>query len=75
MPLTPEQVKTLRAVLEKDYHFAVHEKYLHTRQSPQNQLICHLADFVRDEDDENALLIVYYAGHGRVGKGKLFLQG
>ncbi|KIW68870.1 hypothetical protein PV04_04785 [Phialophora macrospora] len=74
---TREEVRSLRRVLEEQYRFSVYEKYLHTRDGTpaRHQLNCHLAEFVRKEDDKNALLIVYYAGHGRVGKGKLWLEG
>jgi hypothetical protein len=77
--LTSIKVQSLSEVFNRDYHFSVHEKFLNTREPADNQLNCHLADFVRQEDDKNALLIVYYAGHGRVGKGKskrkLYIEG
>ena len=31
---------------------------------PRHQLAQHLATFVRQADGDNALMIVYYAGHG-----------
>jgi hypothetical protein len=71
------QVRSLRQVFEERYRFSVHEEYLHTQGGvpARHQLNCHLAEFVKKEDGKNSLLIVYYAGHGRVGKGKLWLEG
>ncbi len=43
----------------------------------QVQINKHLATFVYDEDDEDTLLIVYYAGHGTPDSvtGRLLLAG
>jgi hypothetical protein len=43
----------------------------------QVQINKHLADFVYDEDEEDTLLIIYYAGHGTPDSvtGRLLLAG
>ena len=46
------------------------------KKSPQVLLQKYLADFVYKEDEEDSLLIVYYAGHGNPGSdGELVLTG
>lgn len=60
----------LKEVFEKDYQFTVVETFLDKNVGPQKQLNKHLAAFVADYDDEDTLLIVYYAGHGWSKKSK-----
>lgn len=78
--LTYLQIKDLRSVLEKLYRFTVLEQSLNPttekKKSPQLLLQKCLADFVYKEDEEDSLLIVYYAGHGNPGSdGELVLTG
>ncbi|KAJ9603891.1 hypothetical protein H2200_011413 [Cladophialophora chaetospira] len=72
---TTKEVAELRKVFEDSYHFKVYEESLHTGKRADHQVALHLAKFVHDEDVENSLLIVYYAGHGWPEGGKLYLQG
>jgi hypothetical protein len=46
----------------------VKKQLVDSKQSPQIQVQKILVDFVYEHDDENTLLIVYYAGHGVPGK-------
>lgn len=62
--LTSGQVFALRDVFQQDYRFKVITQKLDTRSYPEPQAFRHLSNFVYEEDDENGLLIVYYAGHG-----------
>jgi hypothetical protein len=64
------QVAELRDVLEKEYKFLVVEILLDKTGGPQKQLNKHLASFVHDHDDEDTLLVIYYAGHGWRKKNK-----
>jgi hypothetical protein len=81
---TREEVDALEAVFKNIFRYTVEKKQLVAgKQSPQIQVQKILVDFVYEFDDENTLLIVYYAGHGVPGKQKgegpgsmnLLLQG
>jgi len=65
--------------LRKDYNYKVSNIKLDTshKHTPQVQLTGAVSDFVRREDDNHTLLIVYYAGHGSPGKspGQLKMMG
>lgn len=39
------------------------------KKHPQTQINLYLAEFVHTHDDPNTLLIVYYAGHGKLTDG------
>jgi hypothetical protein len=65
----------LRKVFEDIYRFKVCEQRLNSQKRVDHQLRKHLSNFVHDGDADNALLIVYYAGHGLPEGGKLWLQG
>ncbi|KAK5694841.1 Phosphatidylinositol-4-phosphate 5-kinase [Elasticomyces elasticus] len=54
----------LKSVFEGLYGFEVHEKTLNLETKAQHQASSILADFVRTQDAEQGLLIIYYAGHG-----------
>jgi Caspase domain len=58
------QVDRLSDVLRERYNFKVTEKKLNTRKKAQLQISKHLSKFVHDEDDDDTLFIIYYAGHG-----------
>ncbi|KAB8303958.1 hypothetical protein EYC80_005316 [Monilinia laxa] len=62
---------------DDDLHVAQEVSYLLLEQRPQVQVKSFLDDFVQDHDDRNTLLIVYYAGHAKLGdrKGVLNLTG
>ncbi|KAF7503041.1 hypothetical protein GJ744_004679 [Endocarpon pusillum] len=58
------EVDRLKTVLSGRYKFHVTERKLNTKKMAQLQINMHLANFLYQEDDENTLLIIYYAGHG-----------
>jgi hypothetical protein len=49
----------------KTYHFSVRQRKIETRKGRpvKHQIDLHLAQLIHDEDDEDVLLIIYYAGH------------
>lgn len=63
-----KQIEDLKDVFENTYHFTVRQKQLETgrdgKADPSAQLNHHLAQFIYEEDKDDSLLIVYYAGHG-----------
>ena len=69
------QVDQLGRLFKRRYKFRVTERKLNTQKSAQLQIHMHLATWVCNEDDENTLLILYYAGHGTPdrGTGRLLL--
>jgi len=66
-------------VFKKTYNFVVEFVRIDSREKalPQNQANFAVASFVRNNDQEDALFIVYYAGHGSLGKnmGDLNMTG
>lgn len=44
------------------------------RRKPQHQLNSHISDFIRDHDDPQNLLIIYYTGHGVYSDKKKCLE-
>lgn len=70
------QLLKLRRILQNSYHFSVRFERMHAQICPQMQAAEHVGDFVREEDQSERLLVVYYAGHGRAGKdSRLVLAG
>ncbi|RAL62830.1 hypothetical protein DID88_004672 [Monilinia fructigena] len=73
------KVKELDDVFRNTFGYKTSQKVLRqdSEQHPQVQINTYLAEFVQDHDDQNTLLIVYYAGHGKLGdrKGVLNLTG
>jgi len=64
------KVDKLATLFSKTYGFKVYNKKLGTTpQKPELQARAHLARFAEKENAEDALLIVYYAGHGSGGHG------
>ena len=63
---TKAEIDQLAEVFETKYNYRVWKRSLHTKQGrkPQLQLNEHLASFCNAENGPNALLIIYYAGHG-----------
>jgi hypothetical protein len=61
------------------YNFDVTSVHIDSRQKglPQIQANQAVANFVAENDQEDALFIVYYAGHGSLGKnmGDLNMSG
>jgi hypothetical protein len=61
------------------YNFDVESVYIDSREKmlPQVQANLAVANFVAKNDTEGALFIVYYAGHGSLGKnmGDLNMSG
>jgi hypothetical protein len=77
--LSNPKVDRLEAVFKNRYNFTVRKRRLHTLQGKpaRNQMNLHLAQFVLDEDGQDTLLIIYYAGHGirNIKPGELTLVG
>jgi len=66
---TGDEVEALGAVFRNLFRYTVVKKQLVAgKQEPHIQVQKILVDFVYEYDDENTLLIVYYAGHGVPGK-------
>ncbi|TGO63706.1 hypothetical protein BCON_0011g00480 [Botryotinia convoluta] len=63
-----EQVADLENVFRDIFKYKTTQKILqqNPRKHPQVQINLYLAQFVADHDDLNTLLIVYYAGHGKL---------
>jgi hypothetical protein len=82
---TGDEVDNLEAVFKNLYNYHVTKAQLlgedKTDKEPQLQVQKILTDFVYQHDNQNTLLIVYYAGHGVPGKvedggsGGLYLAG
>jgi hypothetical protein len=66
------KVEELAAVFREEYKFEVQIELLH-RPKPQLLLKKIIIDFLIKYDDPDALLIIYYAGHGWSQKGTLSL--
>ena len=64
-------------VFENRYHFKVLKRSLNPdgdERVPQKWLQKYLVDFVHEEDKEDSLLTIYYAGHSNPGlNGELIL--
>ena len=73
------QVLGLQKLFESDYGFKVYNRQLNIKKRPTPQALKHLAEFVDEEDAEQGLLIIYYAGHGfgdeDVNSGDMRLAG
>jgi len=66
---TGTEVDALEAVFVNVYRYTVVKKQLvEGKHNPQHQVLKILIEFVEAHDDENTLLIVYYAGHGLPGQ-------
>jgi hypothetical protein len=73
-----EQIDRLQNLFVEAFHFDIVRKTLtHDGRPAQAQVNFHLSEFVYQHGDTHALLIVYYAGHGRPGEssGDLRLPG
>lgn len=74
-----EEVSELKRTFENRFNYHVEIKYLDERagRSCQVQVNTKVQAFIGDHDHPTALLIVYYAGHGRPGSyfGSLTLHG
>lgn len=72
------QIADLKEVFQKKYNFNVTRGVLNPPDNKDVTLRIHmlLANFVYEHDADDALLIIYYAGHGNPGKdGELMLGG
>ena len=75
---TESEVEDLKAVLETrfGYHTTVEHLNARIKKKPQAQLNSKVAMFVESYNDPDTLLIIYYAGHGKLGaNGDLYLHG
>ena len=61
------------------YGFKVYNRKINVNGGPTEDLSKHLTEFVAEEDVEDGLLIIYYAGHGIARKdtrpGDIILAG
>ena len=66
---TQGEVNRLKEVFTQDFHYRTHTEYLDAtiEKRLQVQVNAKVAAFVAAHDGSDALLIVYYAGHGRPG--------
>jgi hypothetical protein len=73
------KVQRLKSVFENIYNYNVESFLIDSRRPalPQAQANLAVANFVNLNDQEDALFIVYYAGHGAPGKeqGHLNMSG
>ena len=57
----------------------MYNRQIDVKKRPQQQALAHLATFVYEEDDEQGLLVIYYAGHGysdvNMKSGDMMLAG
>lgn len=58
------QIEDLAGVIVKDYGWEIISCVLDSKDNPKLELLMKLTAFVRANDKEGTLLIVYYAGHG-----------
>jgi hypothetical protein len=58
------QIKRLKKVFEGRMNYACSEVDLHTEHKPQHILNEAIATHIRNNNDPNNLLIIYYTGHG-----------
>jgi hypothetical protein len=77
--LTLEQVSDLEEVFSKQYNYRVYKTQLDITLPTRPQVLINfdVARFVKEQDAEDTLLILYYAGHGTPGRspGQLRLFG
>ncbi|KAI9647715.1 hypothetical protein NHQ30_004101 [Ciborinia camelliae] len=64
-----QEVADLENVFRNIFKYQTTQKTLN-KQRPQAQINRYLAEFVHEHDDSDTLLIVYYAGHGKLRNGK-----
>lgn len=74
-----EEVKRLKDVFENKYNYEVQSFRIDSRERslPQAQANLAVANFVNQNDQDDTLFIIYYAGHGSPGKdeGHLKMSG
>ena len=71
------EVDELEKVFKESFKYTVVTEHLNSNTNTQLQLQYIVAQFVNKHDSEDALLIVYYGGHGKPGHiyGDLELKG
>ena len=66
---TGVEVDALERVFKDVYHYTVEKQQVKEgKRGPHRQVQTFLLEFINKYDDENTLLIIYYAGHGIPGK-------
>ncbi|KAJ8071114.1 hypothetical protein OCU04_001455 [Sclerotinia nivalis] len=67
-----QEVDDLERVFRNTFKYQTTQKVLKQdpKKHPQTQINLFLAEFVHSHDDPNTLLIVYYAGHGKLIDGE-----
>ena len=60
-----EEVAALRDIFQRTYNYDTEEWQIPSKRS-HNSLVERVAGFLAAYEDKTALLIVYYAGHGRL---------
>ena len=77
--IVDEEVSKLKSTFETHFHYHAEIQYLNAKsgRSYQVQVNTIVQAFIGAHDHPNALLIVYYAGHGKPGNfhGELALHG
>jgi hypothetical protein len=58
------QIERLQTIFQTGYGFHCRIAALKDDRDPQTELDYQIISHVRDHDDEDSLLIVYYTGHG-----------
>jgi hypothetical protein len=73
---TSDEVNRLEGVFCSLFNYTVVKRRIMAGKQPSIQVQKFLVDIVHEYDDDNTLLIIYYAGHGIPGKpGELQLAG
>lgn len=60
-----KEIAELRDVFRQSYHYNTEEWHIPSNRS-HNALVKHMSEFLDAHEDRKTLLIVYYAGHGRL---------
>ena len=69
-----QEIAELRDVFRKAYHYDTEEWQIPSVRS-HNSLVRRLTDFLAAYEDRKNLLIVYYAGHGRLNDDRQLIGG
>lgn len=59
------EISELDSVFQQHYHYSTEEWHIPSNRA-HNSLIRKMSDFIDAHDDRKTLLIIYYAGHGRL---------
>lgn len=65
----------MEKVFKEKYAFEVERRELNSLERASHQLNSFLSSFMEKHDNENTLLIFYYAGHGLYDYGTVVFKG